>query len=210
MDLNLLFELHPTLYHMAHESALPGILKHGLLSTSALLDLFKISGERRVEIETKIRREIVILSDSEIGTAFLRDQKPIGNDERLASCLTGASAPNWHRILNSKVFFWVTRERVNTLRQARAYRKQRHLLLTLKTEDVVHKYRDKITLCHMNSGCCMPIAHPRSPEIFRSLESFDYDYWRKKGRARTATIVELAVGYKVDNIAEFLLGHEIL
>ena len=44
---DLLIELYPRLYHMAHAGSWPMIQRHGLLSTTALLDLFEIGGERR-------------------------------------------------------------------------------------------------------------------------------------------------------------------
>ena len=40
-------ELHPVVYHMAEYGTWESIKKHGLLSTSALLDLFQKSGEER-------------------------------------------------------------------------------------------------------------------------------------------------------------------
>jgi hypothetical protein len=62
----------------------------------------------------------------------------------------------------------------------------------------------------MNSGCCMPFAHPRSPDIFRAIDSFDYDHWRKKGMARGDVVVEFAADHKIANVRKFLIKHEIL
>jgi hypothetical protein len=210
MDLELLCNLHPQLYHMAHKDALASILRHGLLSTSALLDLFEVFGERRAELETKMRRNLETLAHPKLGTVVLRDQKPIGSDAKLQRSLKSVSVSDWHQLLNSKVFFWVTRERVSKLRNARAYKRNNHLLLTLRTKDVVQEYKNRVRLCHINSGCCMPIAHPRSPDFFRTIESFDYDYWRRKGRTRKNIIVEFVVEYKIENISRFMVDHEML
>ena len=49
-------ELHPTLYHMAEFGTWESICKHGLLSTTALLDLFGMSGAERTSIEACRRR----------------------------------------------------------------------------------------------------------------------------------------------------------
>jgi Family of unknown function (DUF7002) len=38
---------YPCLYHMAEANIWPSIEKHGLLSTTALLDLFEVNGNRR-------------------------------------------------------------------------------------------------------------------------------------------------------------------
>lgn len=210
MEIDLLCELHPQIYHMAHEEALSSVLKYGLLSTSALLDLFEISGARRIKLESEMRPSMEKLTNSNVGTAFLRDQKRIGNDVRLGRCVNGASVSEWHKLLNSKVFFWTTKERVIILRNARAYRNHKHLLLTLETAKVIREYERAITLCHMNSGSCMPMAHERSPDIFRPIALFDYDHWRQKGRGRTKAVVEFAVEGAVKNISKFLVAHEIL
>jgi hypothetical protein len=178
---------------MAYEDAMPGILRHGLRSTSALLDLFEVTGEQRKQIETRIRRECVAVEHSIHGKAVIRDQKPIGSDERLAKALGESTTPDkWHGLLNSKVFFWVTKKRLETLRKARAYRGSSHLILTLDTEKVVAVAADRLWLSSMNSGACMPFAHPRSPAIFRRLGDYDFEYWRKK-RGEGEAVVECAV-----------------
>jgi len=41
----------PTLYHMAERGSWPSIREHGLLSTSALLDLYGKQGAEREAIE---------------------------------------------------------------------------------------------------------------------------------------------------------------
>jgi hypothetical protein len=52
-------ERWPRLYHMAEAGSWPSIERHGLLSTTALLDLFEISGPRREAIESARRPESV-------------------------------------------------------------------------------------------------------------------------------------------------------
>jgi len=47
MDPELLIKTFPRLYHMADRDAWPSIQRHGLLSTTALLDLFEIHGAQR-------------------------------------------------------------------------------------------------------------------------------------------------------------------
>ena len=69
------------------------------------------------------------------------------------------------RLLNSKVFFWVNRARLNALRSARAYRGRQHLLLTLNTRKLVTEYLPSITLCPVNSGNCLPIRIRAGREI---------------------------------------------
>ena len=60
------------------------VKRHGLRSTSSLLDLFEISGKERAVIETLMRRDSVTITHPVHGQAVIRDQKPIprnGNDD---------------------------------------------------------------------------------------------------------------------------------
>src|ERR1039458_874995 len=119
MDSDLFCQTFPRLYHMAHHEALPSIRRHGLLSTSALLDLFEVDEVRRLEIETRMRRESIEIRHPEHGVAVIRDQRPIMNDHRLEQSLGGtATAAEFHLLLNSKVFFWVNPDRLAGLRTA--------------------------------------------------------------------------------------------
>src|SRR5262245_14772912 len=132
MDTELLIRTFPKLYHMAHHEALPSIRRHGLLSTTALLDLFEIGGDKRLELETRMRRNSVVIQHPLHGTAVIRDQKPIMSDARLEAALGGTlTTTEFYRLLNSKVFFWVNPDRLDRLRHAAEYRGQPQLVLIL-------------------------------------------------------------------------------
>jgi hypothetical protein len=49
-----LADRHPRLYHVTTPGPVCGMIRHGLLPTSSLLDLFEIVGEQRVGIEAKV------------------------------------------------------------------------------------------------------------------------------------------------------------
>ena len=158
---------------MAHRDALPSILRRGLLSTTALLDLFGKEGAEREAIETQMRPQSVVIEHPKYGKAVIRDQKPMQSDSRLNKTLTGGTTTvDWHRLLNSKVFFWVSEDRLRKLRNARAYRDEPQLVLVLNTRRVVEFAGDRIWLCSMNSGCCVPYLHKRSPDRFAKLVDF--------------------------------------
>ena len=211
MDPKLFYELYPRLYHMAHKDALHGILRHGLLSTSALLSLFEIRGEQRKELETRMRVESVRIDHPIHGRAVIRDQKPIMNDARLAKALHGtATASEWHRLLNSKVFFWVNESRLKDLRNAVTYKSDPQLVLTLDTRRVVEAAIDRIWLCPMNSGACKPMPHPRSPAIFQRIADFDLNYWARKRRSAKKAVVECAIDGELKNIEPLLLSTEVI
>ena len=54
-----LFSHYPRLWHMAEDGSFDSVLKHGLLSTSALLDLYGMKGEERRKLERMRRPELV-------------------------------------------------------------------------------------------------------------------------------------------------------
>jgi len=62
---------------MAEAGSWPSIRRHGLLSTSALLDLFEVTGVERVRLESQRRPETVKIEHPEHGEALIRDQKPL-------------------------------------------------------------------------------------------------------------------------------------
>lgn len=210
MELELFWKTYPRLYHMAHKDALPSILEHGLRSTSSLLDLYDVRGSVRSVIETKMRPESVVIRHSRYGVAVVRDQKPIGSDRRLESSLAGVKAEEFHKLLNSMVFFWVNPERLRGLRNAKAYRGDPQLVLTLDTRLLMDAYWEKILLCPMNSGACRPIAHPRSIEMFQRIKDYDFDYWRKKKGSANKAVVECTVQGRIETPGRYIIETEIV
>ena len=111
----LLASLHPHLYHMASLGSWPSIHRHGLLSTAALLELYAVPSSQRELYESQHRPEIVPLRHPAHGIAELRDQKPM-SDAALRHALRGDLTPaDWYRVLNARVFFWTTPERLASL-----------------------------------------------------------------------------------------------
>ena len=164
-----LAQTYPRLYHMADAQSWESIQTHGLLSTSALLDLFEVKGQQREDIEIRRRPESVPLVHEQHGYAVVRDNKPI-IESKLRTALRNCTPEEWYRLLNKYVFFWLTRERLQTLLCARAYRDHRHAVLTLETLPFVRRYEQRIVLSAMNSGNTQPIAHERGPETLRRCE----------------------------------------
>lgn len=204
------FSLHPKLYHMAWEGAWPSIAKNGLLSTEALLDLFAYSGKARTDILAEHRAECVAISHPEHGEAVIRDQKPM-NDTKLSRCLTGGMTPaDWYRLLNGKVFFWTTPERLFKLVCAGPYRQHKHCILTLDTRKLVADYKQQITFAPINTGATFTDGTPRGRETFTRFEEFPYDAYRRKGRKRNDVFVELTVDYKVNDIMRYVESAAIM
>jgi hypothetical protein len=202
-ELNELLEDCPTLYHMAERQSWPSIRANGLLSTTALLDRYDIASGERHAIENRRRPTGVTLDRADLGRAVVRDQFPM-DDKGLSRCLQDGLAPeDWYRLLNAKVFFWLTRERLLRLLNAGTYRAEAHDVLELNAKSLVTAYKDKIWFCPMNSGCTKPFPHPRGNKTFQRIADYPYSHWKMK-RPRGERVVELAVDYAIPDIAKFV------
>jgi hypothetical protein len=195
---------YPRLFHMAEAGSWKSIRRYGLLSTKALLDLFEIPDSVRIVIEDTRRPESVQISHPKHGTAVIRDQKPI-SDSALNKCLVGMSLTQWYQILNNRVFFWLSEDRLNGLLAARAYRDKEHCVLTVETRSLVESHTDAITLSPINSGSTIFRPQPRGPTTFSRIVDYPFDEWCEKRSAQKA-VVELAVNYGVSDIAQHVLA----
>ncbi len=189
----------PTLYHMAERGSWPSIAAHGLLSTSSLLDRFGTGGPSRRTIEEEHRQDSVA-----IGTGVvIRDQKPM-DDAGLRRCLQDGLTPqDWYRLLNGRVFFWLTSDRLHRLLEAGTYRDAEHDVLEVDAAALVAAYRTKITLCAINSGNTKPFPAQRGRSTLLPIDQYPYASWRLK-RARGERVVELAVIGGVPDIVSFV------
>lgn len=199
MELDELVRLYPRLYHMAAPDAWPQIVRHGLLSTEALLDQFEVAEPRRSELLTRRRVVSVTISHPEHGTAVVRDNIPL-SESKLAAALTDMTVEQWLRQLNSKVFFWLQRERVDRLLSARAYRNSRHLVLTVDTKRLLdHVGNDRVTLSRINTGSTAYRAAPRGSNTFKSIADYPHPP-RQRALKSASDIAELSVAGGIANI----------
>jgi hypothetical protein len=204
-ELERLISRHPVLFHMAELGSWPSIRKHGLLSTSALLDLFGYAGRQRHDLEARRRPESVAIKHSTHGQAVVRDQKPI-TDAALERCLLDGLTPSgWYRMLNARVFFWLTEERLQRLLNAGPYASSNHDVLSVETRALIEKYRELITLAPINTGNTRPYAQPRGRATFSSIENYPYEEWMAKRRGIDPA-VELAVMGGVSQIERFTIS----
>jgi hypothetical protein len=184
---------------MAERGSWPAIRDYGLLSTTALLDLYGIDGIPRERIELRHRPSSVPIHGDGLPGAVVRDQIPM-SDAGLERALPARLKPSdWYGLLNAKVFFWLSMERLHTLTGAKSYRDVEHDVLEVDTRSLIEAHREKIWLCPINSGCTKPIPHPRDETAFLRIADYPYAHWRGR-RKRTERAVELAVDYSVPDI----------
>jgi hypothetical protein len=196
---------YPRLWHMAEDGSWDSIREHGLLSTSSLLDLYGYSGKARDALESARRPKSVLISADGLPHAVVRDQKPM-TASALRKCLSDGTTPEqWFETLNSRVFFWLSRERLRGLLNARAYRGRPQTVLTLNTASLVEANKDRIRLSPINSGATIYNPVPRGPDTFCTLSDFQFDE-RRKTRTLDNTVVELTVLGGVQDITDHAIA----
>lgn len=196
-------ERWPRLFHMAESGSWASIQEHGLLSTSALLDLFEITGDERERLEAARRPESVAIDHPNHGTAWIRDNKPI-NETVLRRTLTGMTLPDFYRLLNGRVFLWLNEARLRKLQGAPPYRHRPHDVLVVETAKLLAVYGDRVELSPINSGAVHPAAnYARGAGTFSRIA--DYPWSARRTAAPSEPIVELTVPYSIPDINAFVV-----
>jgi hypothetical protein len=202
ISLSRIAELHPVVYHMAEHGTWESIKRHGLLSTSALLDRFGIVGSQRETIEGMLRKRPIQINVPNNGEVTIRDHRM--SNTKLARCLRDGLIPaDWYRLLNGKVFFWLTQERLITL--MKAYADREHLVLEIDTSELLKRHGDRVMLTPMNTGTTTPMAFPRGRNSFQPPHKYPFEMNKKKKGGEKKAIVELTVEHSVCDVSEFTI-----
>lgn len=204
VDADELVRHYPKLFHMAEAGSWPSIRRHGLLSTSALLDLFGVRGSERNRLESRRRPDSETLRHLQHGVAVVRDQKPL-REGPLEKCLVGMTLEQWYRTLNRRVFFWLNEERLLRLLSARPYRDRPHDVITVETRSIVERCGARVTLSPINSGSTIYNPRPRGVGTFLAIRDYPFDRMRQSRRLADA-VVELAVEGGVEDIERVALA----
>lgn len=203
MERQEFIDRYPVVYHMAEAGAWPSIQAMGLLSTTALLDRFEITGDKRFALESARRRRIEVIRHPEHGAVSIRDNGPL-LEHNLKRCLHGMTMQEWYELLNRKVFFWVRHERLERLLRARAYQNRAHDVLVFDTERLLQQHGETACVAPFNTGATIfPTAPRRGRDTFCPVERYDYSTAVKQ-RGKTEAIVELTVDYSVTEVGQLL------
>jgi hypothetical protein len=192
-------EEYPRLFHMAEHGTWDSIRRHGLLSTTAILDNSTITGDARRAIERQRRPECVTVSTATMGDIVIRDQKPM-SDAALSKCLSDMTPAQWYSVLNGRVFFWTSELRLMRLLRARAYRGRAHSVLTVESSGIVKCYQRVIELSGINSGSTIFRPVPRGRTTFARIAEYPIDDFRRR-RGRRDAVTEVTIPYAVPDIA---------
>ena len=198
MDDEELIERFPRLFHVTEAGAWEWIRRHGLLSTSALLDLYGVPEPMRPGIEASRRPEEVVLDDPLLGRVVIRDNRPLRLDI-LRRCLDGSPA-DWFRLLNGRVFFWANERRLHNHLRARGHRGRPREVLVADTRRLLARERESVSLCAFNSGSALyPNAPRRGPGTFLAVGDYPFDQWRAK-RGLSDAVAEVCVDWALMDV----------
>ena len=196
---------YPRLWHMAHDGAWPAIRDYGLMSAAALAHVYDIDDAGRDSLLRSRRPESVPLARDGLPGAVLRDQKPM-RDAALEGCLQdGVTPAQWYELLNSRSFFWLSRDRIWRLLRARAYRSMPQTVLTIDTRGLVAAHSERIWLSPINSGSTLFKPQPRGCSTFVRVTDFPF-HERAISRDPEDNVVELVVEHSVPDMADHVLA----
>jgi hypothetical protein len=199
-----LADRHPRLYHVTTPGAVSGMIAHGLLPTSSLLDLFEITGEERARIEARPRAVEVVVEHADHGKAVISDNSPL-SFEALGRCLDDGLRPaDWFRMLNERVFFWGDRQGVTRLLGARVNRGRMRDILVVDTLSLARALADRIDIAPINTGATIRRPARRGLSTFTPLKAHPYEAWQRLRGGRDR-VLEVTVRGGIPDIDKYLL-----
>ena len=181
---------YPILYHVSLARDVATIRKHGLRSASSLLDLFEITGRRRVELERHRRNNVVPLQHPVHGIALLNDHSPLQHGP-LSRSLQGMSEEEWIMELNRRVFFFPRYASITKFSKAARTRSCGRILVQVKAASLFDINPESIHLSPINAGAAVRNAPVRGKTTFASLGDYPFEEWRKKRRGFAKAISEV-------------------
>lgn len=179
-------------YHLAHKSNLESIRKYGLLSTSLLLNKIELEATRKMQIIEEHRPKNVILP----GGLVIRDQSPMPPNALSKVLPEGMVPSDWYRLMNSFLFLWPDRERVERHRHAHGGDAEL-VLLVLDAKKIIQDLPERVFVSPINSGFALRKAAPRSEKTFVPSAEWLATGWPQEGngkrRPRSFLPVEIAI-----------------
>jgi hypothetical protein len=124
----------------------------------------------------------------------------------LSRYLKEMSATDWFELLNNRVFFWPTRDRLNRHLKARLNHERDQCVLTFDTAALVERYRASMQFSALNSGCTRP-PQPRGAGTFLPLAEYPFEDLRSR-RGPSKSIAEVTVLRRVNDLENVVIRVE--
>jgi hypothetical protein len=166
------------LYHLAEAENLASILAHGLMSTERLVPLAGISEPAGTALLRTHRPDNVRLSMGMV----IRDQRPMPPAALARALEEGLQPPDWYALLNSFVFLWPDRERLE--RQRRACGSRPQTLLTFDSAALLDRFHAEAFVSPINSGNARRKPARRGRHTFLPYAAWRGDGWPAGRRGR--------------------------
>lgn len=168
MNLQEFCKERPYLYHLTDKDNLPLILNSRTLLSTVDIAQMALSKEDAKNFLQSKRENHCTLSVN--GTDYkIRDQNPILMKVLERSLSDGLTTGEFIELLNKRVFWWPTIDRLN--RHFNRYVNEHPVILRVSTSEMLALNKN-VELCHLNSGAtrCHPSYGGNAPT--RGIESF--------------------------------------
>jgi hypothetical protein len=178
MDITKFIKLRPILYHLTDKRNIKNLQHNGgmLYSTTELVSMSTLSKEEKVEIireRRPIHKEITCNGQ----LVHIRDQRPI-SIKNLQKCIPmGWSIGDYIQLLNEKVFFWPTLNRLN--RHYNRYAHEKPVIIKVDTA-ILFNLNPQPEFCHLNSGATRSSSYydggppPRGGATFLGASAYPF------------------------------------
>jgi hypothetical protein len=174
IDLKLLSQKRPFLYHLTSKSNLPSIVSaKALLSASVLLG----QADGQELLHSRVRRANHLPIEIKGRPVLIRDQRPL-SEKALPKCLDDGLTPeDYYELLNDRVFLWATVSRL--CRHHDRYRSEDPVLLRFPTAELLRLNPD-VEFSRINSGATRAnsylggIAPRRGRATFQPARDYAY------------------------------------
>jgi hypothetical protein len=192
-----------TAYHLLDAGNWLSIQNRGLMSARRLMEVdeAKESSAWRRHRPTSRRLASGVL---------IRDQRPMP-PKALARCLKNGLEPeDWFELLNSKVFFWLDRMRLD--RQRLACGASLQIALVLNASRLLMNYGSVATVTPINTGNALRSAAPRNLTTFVPYRRWLIDGWAyedipsARQRPKSHHPVELTIADAVPDIMDYVVA----
>lgn len=187
---------YPALFHVSLARDVEQVMRYGLLSTTALLDLCEIDEEQRSQIENHQRPKAITIAHPVHGSFLINDQAPM-NAAALAKCLTDVTPQQWCKSLNRRIFLWPTLDRATRHFRAKLAARTKRIFLAFDTKSLFEVLDvDLFELSPINSGNTMRKAVQRGSSTFLRLRDYPFHEHRKSKGLKSA-IAEVTYPYAI-------------
>jgi hypothetical protein len=187
---------HPVLFHVTERASVPSIRRHGLLSASALCQLFEVPAGRRSALLDANRERYELIEHPQHGSTVLRRQL-MRDHAMLTRLAPGMGPPAWRRFINGMVFFVVDEARAARLRD---YDREREQVILAWGTSALMDAGAELLACRYNNGMM-----DRTPPHRRRLRSRN-DYVAVSQYAG-GFIAEVASATPIPATVPFILWH---